>query len=549
MPLLPFREQRFHPDLALVHGFLVSKGLLVALDPFHIVGKKGPVDVPTPGAIGTLRFYRTDIADRRISSVLYLLCPFHAVRWTQHLALGTAILILASIIGELCQSIIAHVVLASLGDGNVGPDVCLFDGFEVLSRSIQAIGRDLLGPQVPTKAGVPEQIQHGMIIHHLPRGNQDRQNDATFAPIDHIVGMIAQMRSSPFEAHWCGIRISGADAKICRALIGATDLSLLSTFLRDPVMASRVLCRQVLVLALRKDDRQRRGPRTEVIFWLVFGKWCLTAACLGLCKLGWFWGKKGGQMLLDGLSRLNGKPRSERIQIGIGIHLSRIKVQLLAPHQLRLPTLFDDGLKEAPKHREAIAQADLTQGRMIRQRLIQIISHVPPHAQPIGHLTQEQAFRADVFEKHHQLELEKDQRINGWSPSRRVILANEIVDEREIQRLLQVPIKMILGNQLLQGNGDQRGKCPLFETHHDFCSSSSPIASPFPFFVNLSLSSFPVRLLFFLFYVYFHSVDPSHRQTHGPFVSSARRFSTGWTVFSTQLYRDGNDHSSPEDDS
>src|SRR2546421_5445100 len=235
----------------------------------------------------------------------------------------------------------------------------------------------------------------------------------------------------------------------------------------------------------------------------------------GLLWRGRFWFKKGGQMLLDGLSRLNRKTRRERIQIGVRVHLSRIKVQLLAPHQFGLLTLFDDGLKEAPKHREAIAQADLTQARMIRQRLVQIISHVPPHAQPIGHLTQEPALRADVFKKHHQLELEKDQWINGWSPSWSVILAHEIVDEREIQSLLQVPGKMILGNQLLQGNGDQRGKRPLFETHHGFCSSSSPIASPFASFVNLSRSSFPVRILFFFFYLYLHSEEPSHRQTHG----------------------------------
>src|SRR5215471_18407299 len=59
---------------------------------------------------------------------------------------------------------------------------------------------------------------------------------------------------------------------------------------------------------------------------------------------------------------------------------------------------------------------------------------------------------------------------------------------------------MILGNQLLQGNCDQRGKGPLFETHHGSCSSSSLIASPCPSFVNLSFSSFPVRILLFFFY-------------------------------------------------
>ncbi len=83
--------------------------------------------------------------------------------------LGTAILILAGLIGELCQSIIAHVGLPSFGDGDGGSDMGFFDGFEILSRSIQAIGGDLFGPQAPTKAGMPEQVQHGMIVHHLER--------------------------------------------------------------------------------------------------------------------------------------------------------------------------------------------------------------------------------------------------------------------------------------------------------------------------------------------------------------------------------------------
>jgi hypothetical protein len=166
------------------------------------------------------------------------------------MALGTAILILTRFVAKLRQPIIAHVVLSSLGDGNVGPHVRLFDGLEVLSRSIQAIGCDLFGPQTPTEAGMPEQIQHRMIVHHLPGGHQDRQNDAPFASIDHIMGMIAQMGSSSFEAHRRRVRISSADAKIRRLLVGAMDLSLLSAFLCDPVMASGVVCRQFLMLLL-----------------------------------------------------------------------------------------------------------------------------------------------------------------------------------------------------------------------------------------------------------------------------------------------------------
>src|SRR6266567_1539314 len=73
MPVFGLRKEWFDPDLALVDGFLVGRGLLIALHPFHIVSKKGAVDAPAPWAFGTLCFYRTDLADRRISAVLHLL--------------------------------------------------------------------------------------------------------------------------------------------------------------------------------------------------------------------------------------------------------------------------------------------------------------------------------------------------------------------------------------------------------------------------------------------------------------------------------------------
>jgi hypothetical protein len=136
MPVSGLRKEWFDSDLALVDGLLLSSGLLVALHSFHVVGKKGAVDVPTTRAFGTLRFHGTGVADRRIRTVLDLLGPFQALGWAQDVALRTAIQILAGIVGKLHQSIIAHVVLASLSDRDVAPDVRFFDGFEVLSRSI-----------------------------------------------------------------------------------------------------------------------------------------------------------------------------------------------------------------------------------------------------------------------------------------------------------------------------------------------------------------------------------------------------------------------------
>lgn len=206
--------------------------------------------MPTTRAFGTLGFHWTDIADGRIRAVLDLLGPFHSVRWTQDLALGTAVLILLCLIDELRESVIAHVVLASPSDGDVGPDVGLFDGLEVLARSIQAISRDLFGLQVPTKTGVPEQVLHGMIVHHLSGSHQDGENDTTFASIDDIMGMIAQMSSSSLEAHGRRIRISGADPNVRRALLGTVDLALLPPFLGDPVVPGGVLRRKFLALSL-----------------------------------------------------------------------------------------------------------------------------------------------------------------------------------------------------------------------------------------------------------------------------------------------------------
>src|SRR6266702_1932748 len=82
----------------------------------------------------------------------------------------------------------------------------------------------------------------------------------------------------------------------------------------------------------------------------------------------------------------------------------------------------------------------------------------------------------DTCKKHHRLQLKKHDRINGWSASHRVGLAYQVVDKREIQNLVQSAIKVILGNELLQGDRDQWRKRPLFEIHHACCSSSPPIA-------------------------------------------------------------------------
>ncbi len=55
MPVFRRGFQRFDPDLALVHGFVVGEGLVVALHTFQVVGVKRPMQLPTLVTGGTLR--------------------------------------------------------------------------------------------------------------------------------------------------------------------------------------------------------------------------------------------------------------------------------------------------------------------------------------------------------------------------------------------------------------------------------------------------------------------------------------------------------------
>ena len=61
-----------------------------------------------------------------------------------------------------------------IGERDVGTDVLVFDGNDVLLRAVFAVTSDLPGPQLSAEAGVSEQIEHRLIFHHLCRGDQGR---------------------------------------------------------------------------------------------------------------------------------------------------------------------------------------------------------------------------------------------------------------------------------------------------------------------------------------------------------------------------------------
>src|SRR4051794_12756417 len=119
MPLLGFRKQWFHPDLALVHGLLVRGGLMISLDPFQVGGVKRTVELPTTFTGGTLRFAGTGITGGCTCTVFSFLLLVLSSRWEEELPLRAKIAIVFSIIRELRGPIIGRHVLP-IGQGDVG---------------------------------------------------------------------------------------------------------------------------------------------------------------------------------------------------------------------------------------------------------------------------------------------------------------------------------------------------------------------------------------------------------------------------------------------
>jgi len=102
---------------------------------------------------------------------------------------------------------------------------------------------------------MPEQVKHGVIVHHLARHHQNRQDDAPLASIHDVVSVVAQMDASALQAHRRRIRIGGTDPKIRGPLVGTVHVSLLPTFLRNPIVASSILLGEFLTACLRDPGR------------------------------------------------------------------------------------------------------------------------------------------------------------------------------------------------------------------------------------------------------------------------------------------------------
>src|SRR6266849_5647549 len=235
MPVLAFCEERFHPYTALTECFLVGLGRLIGTHTIQVLLIHTPAQTASLLIGGTLglQWARITVLDIGTIAALSLSrLPLHKV---QFFACGADVDIARRLIPEAVWAKECGTMVV-IWKGNVGVDVFPFNGRNVFLRAVLAITRHLPGPQLPTKAHPPKEVQHWLVVHDLRGGHQHHQDDAGFAAIHDIVGVVTHIRSV-LSQHEGGIWIGGTHTQISHALIAATrDTPVLCSSLLDPIM-------------------------------------------------------------------------------------------------------------------------------------------------------------------------------------------------------------------------------------------------------------------------------------------------------------------------
>jgi len=111
-------------------------------------------------------------------------------------------------------------------------------------------------------------------------------------------------------------------------------------------------------------------------------------------------------------------------------------------------------LKEATKDLKAVPFADASQTRMVGKHLGQVVAEVPAQAEPVGHHPHQLALRAQSLKEEDQLQLKEDHRVDRGAADPGIHFSYQITDEGEVERPLQMAIKVTRWHQIVQRNED-----------------------------------------------------------------------------------------------
>jgi len=197
---------------------------------------KGPMHLSTVRTGRTLRFQGTSIAGSSIGSVFRLLSLIFSAKQEEWLTSRTDRGIVDGVIRELGRAIIPPMLVLPVEKRNRGSYARVFNRFAICERALLRVAGDVSGSHTPAKANVPQKIEHGLVLHDLCRGHEQRQDQARLSAIDHIVGLVAQMQRSSTVAHRSRIRICCADPLVSAPLIPTAHLALLRSSPGIPIM-------------------------------------------------------------------------------------------------------------------------------------------------------------------------------------------------------------------------------------------------------------------------------------------------------------------------
>ncbi len=185
VPVLGLGEERFNPDLPLPHR--LGRGLrrVGAPHALQIRLLKAAPDPPSAPRGGALRPERAGRTGRRRRLAHPPIGPIARREEAQRLVSRTTVGIDRGVVGEVRVPELTGTV-TNCRQGNIGADPRSLDGGDVRTRPEFAVPDDLARSQLPAEARPPQEVEGWLVVLHLGRGHQPRQDDSGLAAVHHL---------------------------------------------------------------------------------------------------------------------------------------------------------------------------------------------------------------------------------------------------------------------------------------------------------------------------------------------------------------------------
>jgi hypothetical protein len=118
--------------------------------------------------------------------------------------------------------------------------------------------------------------------------------------------------------------------------------------------------------------------------------------------------------------------------------------------------LFDDPVEEATEDSDTLPVADLAQAGVVRERLMQVVAQEPSQAKTIRSDLHEMTLGPKTFKQHDELELEKDDGIDGRPSATGIAVSHQVSDKAQVKHAFDLAIEMVLWDKLLKRDVLQR---------------------------------------------------------------------------------------------